>query len=460
MMGSTIRRSTLGAGAASLLLASPVLAETRQALVIAERAQSQEIGQPARDALEVSRALLAAGFDVRRLESPSALPDAPVEAPDVMVIYLSADLGLQDGRRVAMLSSGAIALDDLVSRYPARVARIVLAESCPLAPQQQADEADAAPAPAVAPDNALLVQSPGPGGTCADTPRMTQALLSALKQPGAEMSSSLSDAGLHVATGADWPGFEAIDEASAVEPVGTLILDQPLRPVDPIAASPQSGLIAAAAQVNGGVQILPAAAPAPPLGGDREALPLQSGLPEPSIIVGIRPRDDTAESDPLLGTALGTSYEERRRIREEDAALFTSLLDSGAFDPPSGQVAGAIQTELQRMNCYLGGIDGLWGNGSRSAVDRYFQQVNTTPVTREAEIPLFRQIAQRDDVRCPDIVRQPVAARNPTPATSRSAVNAQPRNPQPARSAPPAPPPAATQQPALNPNAIGTGMFR
>lgn len=112
------------------------------------------------------------------------------------------------------------------------------------------------------------------------------------------------------------------------------------------------------------------------------------------------------------------------------------------------------------MNCYRGGIDGIWGNGSRGAVDRYFQQVNATPVTREAEIPLFRQIALRDDVRCPDPVAQPVA-RNPQPSTVRPVVNAQPARPQvtqPARPAPTAAPPA--QQPALNPNAIGTGMFR
>lgn len=462
MMGSIVRRMMFGASAVSLLLAAPVWAETRQALVIAERAQSQEIGQPARDALEVSCALLAAGFDVRRLESPSALPEAPVEAPDVMLIYLSADLGQQDGQRVALLSSGAIALEALAARYPARLARIVVAESCALAPQPLESEAIPAANLPAAPENALLVLSPGPGAACADAPRLTQVLLSTLKQPGTELSASLSDAGLPVASGAAWAGFQPIAETSVVATTGPLILDQPLRPVDPTAASPQPGLITAAGQANGGVQILPAAAPAPPLGGDRQARPLQSGLPEPSIIVGIRQRDEEAETeaDPLLGTALGTSYEERRRIRDEDAALFASLLESGAFDPPSGQVAGAIQTELQRMNCYRGGIDGIWGNGSRGAVDRYFQQVNATPVTREAEIPLFRQIALRDDVRCPDPVAQPVA-RNPQPSTVRPVVNAQPARPQvtqPARPAPTAAPPA--QQPALNPNAIGTGMFR
>ncbi|TRW99577.1 hypothetical protein FNJ84_02560 [Paracoccus sp. M683] len=470
-MRETLGRMILQAGA-TVLLASPVLAETRQALVIADRAPAQEAGQPGRDALAVSRALLAAGFDVRRLENPSGLPDAPVEAPDVMLIYLSADLVQQDGRQMAVLSSGPVDLAELAGRYPAKAQAMLLAESCPVTPSPADDAAqngESALLPVDAPGGGMIARSPGGVDDCTAAPRLTTVLLSALEQPGSEISDSLAGAGLPVVTGAGWAGFQA--QAATINPSsgGTLILDQPLRPINPttvVVASARPGPTSAAGRVvgAGGVQILPVAANVEPLGGDRQARPTQAGLPEPSIIVGERVTEDApaAGDDSLQGTAVGTDFEERRRIREQDPQLFASLLESGAFDPPADQMAGAIQTELQRMNCYKSQVDGLWGNGSRQAVDRYFQQAGGSASSREADITLFRQIALRDDVRCPDPVVQP-AARNPVVAPQRERPRpSTPRQPQqPARPAPPAPPPpAAASGGGLDPSALGAGIFR
>lgn len=448
----------LGAGAA-LLLTLPAWAETRQALVIAGRAEGQEIGQPGRDALAVSRALLAAGFDVRRLENPASLPDAPADPPDVMLVYVSADLAGAEGKQVISLASGPVSLDELAERYPA-AKRMVLAEFCPVGPQASPapDTADTGTAPATA----LIVRSPA---ACAGPERLTTALLAALEKPGAELAASLSDAGLSVARGADWAGFTALAALPRSESAGTLILDQPLRPVDAATPTARAGRAA-----GGGVQIFNAAAPVRPLTGDRAARPTGAGLPEPSIIVGERPREDgvTPPTDSLAGSALGTSVEERRRIRDEDPQAFASLLDSGAFDPPDDQIARALQTELQRMNCYTGRIDGDWGNGSRQAVDRYFQQAGGTAVTREAGVDLFRQIALRDDLRCPDVAVQPVLRNPPAasarqPAATRSNPTRQPapqRQPVQQRQPAASPPAATTTQPRINPNALGSGIFR
>lgn len=456
-------RIMVGTGAA-LLLAAPVWAETRQALVIAGRAAAQEIGQPGRDALAVSRALLAAGFDVRRLENPASLPEPPADAPDVMLVYVSADLAQTDHGQAIALASGPVTLAELAMRYPA-AQQMVLAESCAVEPLAgpAKDEAKHGDAPAAA----LLAHSPA---DCAGSARLTTALLAALESPGAELADSLSGAGLAVATGSGWAGFTAMAAQPKSAGSGTLILDAPLRPVSALTPTARPGALSAAGQAaTSGVQIFNAAAPVQPLTGDRAARPTGAGLPEPSIIVGERPREDgvAPPTDSLAGSALGTSAEERARIRAEDPQAFASLLESGAFDPPSEQMASAIQTDLQRMNCYTGRIDGDWGNGSRQAVDRYFQQAGGTAVTREAEVTLFRQIALRDDLRCPDVVIQPVvrntpaaSTRQPTTTRSTPARTTTQRQPvQPPRQTTP-PPAATTTQPRINPNALGSGIFR
>lgn len=459
-------------GAAALMLGSPALAETRQALVIADRALGQEPGQPARDALDMSRALFAAGFDVRRLENPASLPAPAAERPDVMLIYISADLAVDSAAGPAVsLTSGPIALPALSQLYPAARQQIVLIESCPVDAARLAEQDRAAPVLTAPEGAAMLALSPAEGAACGSGGRLTALTLTALAQPGQELSATLREAGSMVVTGPGWPGFTAMAAASPPPGGDGIIIDQALRPVDQISAvSGVSAQTAVQTAAGSGVQIFTAAAPAIPLGGDRAARPTAQGLPEPSIIVGDRP-DPQGETvpDSLAGTSVGGSYEERKRIRDDDPALFASLLDSGAFDPPGDQIASVIQTELQRMNCYGGTVDGIWGNGSRQAVDRYFQQAGGAPTTREPQVALFRQIALKDDLRCPAVVVQP-AVRNTAATPSRqngtSATRRQPqqatRQPtrQPARQPAAQPPAASTGTPRINPNTLGTGVFR
>lgn len=178
----------------------------------------------------------------------------------------------------------------------------------------------------------------------------------------------------------------------------------------------------------------------------RTALPRASGLPEPSIIVGL-----VAPQDQAFGRAMDLgdidlndiTYDDlaaRRTLQALDPALFGSLVAAGALDPPTDVMARALQQELARMGCYTATVDGVWGNGSRAAVQRYFdERADAEPVTVDAEASLFRQIILQDDITC----RAPQAAT--VRSTAPSAAGTTRRAPQPGTRATQA---APQQQPA------------
>lgn len=75
-----------------------------------------------------------------------------------------------------------------------------------------------------------------------------------------------------------------------------------------------------------------------------------------------------------------------------DVAAWKSTVtrDKAASSPeaPLSRVALArdIQRELQRMGCYLGEIDGVWGGGSQRAVLVFMDRVNASLPTREPDV--------------------------------------------------------------------------
>jgi len=185
----------------------------------------------------------------------------------------------------------------------------------------------------------------------------------------------------------------------------TVIFTDPVQPVVISSTLPPATNILAGQtlrQTPGTVRIFTASAnPA------QQYRPTAAGLPTPSIIVGvIKPEDSFANPTELgaaiSGTEMGVlDYNARQKMQTENPELFNRLLTSGAFDPPENALAGAIQTELSRMGCYSSRIDGIWGNGSRAAVDRYFSRIGDTPKTREPVIQLYRQLLRKGDVTCP-----------------------------------------------------------
>lgn len=64
-----------------------------------------------------------------------------------------------------------------------------------------------------------------------------------------------------------------------------------------------------------------------------------------------------------------------------------------------------VQRELQRVGCYLGAIDGVWGGGSKRAVLAFMDRVNATLPTREPDVfmlSLLRsQTSEVCDSSCP-----------------------------------------------------------
>ncbi|WP_405402645.1 hypothetical protein [Paracoccus sp. Ld10] len=203
------------------------------------------------------------------------------------------------------------------------------------------------------------------------------------------------------------------------------------------------------------------AALALPLAGFDQPQPLRPGLPRPSIVVG-----DMA----VLLTAgprgpYGLPHPARDAIRNRDAAMFARLLGQGAFDPDPGQEEAAIQSELARMACYSGAIDGDWGGGSVAALARYAQAGGAAEANLQPDLALFRAIIGADSVTCPPPA--PVAATSaPSPSQPSQPAARQTSTPRaaPAGSGGTAPAAAPSQSPGaprqINPGLMGTGVFR
>ena len=195
-------------------------------------------------------------------------------------------------------------------------------------------------------------------------------------------------------------------------------------------------------------------------GSGRDAVITPAGLPAPSIILGrVQPGQEPAFGvatllpETVRQTAF--SYEDldaRIQLRSSNPDLLRLLIQQGHIDPPDNLLNAALQTELQRMNCYRSGIDGAWGPGSRRSVGAYFDERDddTKWPDQDPSVELYRTIILYDDVRCPT----PKAAPART-ATSRPAAKAKPA---PA----PAPKPAAkapSNKPKIS-SGTGIGVFR
>ncbi|MDO5704514.1 MAG: hypothetical protein Q4G49_05485 [Paracoccus sp. (in: a-proteobacteria)] len=215
-----------------------------------------------------------------------------------------------------------------------------------------------------------------------------------------------------------------------------------------------------------GAEIIHAAAPANtplPVPAVSGPAPRRAGLPEPSIITG----DLARLIAPGRRGPLGLAFADREALRAMDPDRFAQMLDSGGFDPEPEQIAVALQTELQRMNCYAGTIDGDWGAGSAGALRRYFQTVGAAQAATTADISAFRAIARQAPAECPALVVAPTprsqpaaAASTPRAATQRGASR---QTQTPARAAAPAPASngaASSGGPRIGNRLGGAGMFR
>lgn len=347
-----------------------------------------------------------------------------------VLIYYAGPLG-DDGRSLDM-AGGRVDLADMLRRLAGRghgqIALMV--EDCTSrGPQSNGLSAGLASLDMPAGTQLQIVASAGPDGSCPEpggrlTDRLTTAQAAQEPVPfqdlvtGLWSSARLPDGPL-LFNAANRPATPS----AANSPVVAVVSSNPLSPViSPVGSSPVITGTAPAAPASGDAVVIFAAQP---ITNRMAAVPRADGMPEPSIIVGIIAQPEAAppEEEPAPeapGTDIAyDDVEGRRALRQSDPALYQTLVGNGAFDPPAGQLATAIQTELTRMGCYTSTIDGIWGGGSRGAVERYFTEVpGVTAVSLEPVAELFRQIILRDDVTCPAPV---AAAPAPRPASTASA---------------------------------------
>lgn len=194
--------------------------------------------------------------------------------------------------------------------------------------------------------------------------------------------------------------------------------------------------------------VLPVQSPAPATGQEPvivlallspdqvRALPLRPGRPEPSVLIGL--------IEGITDSGLALSWDDldgRRALRANNPDLFDSLLVAGALDPPEALLAVALQSELERMECYALVVDGDWGNGSRRSAQRYLAELEGVAAPfQQPNTDLFRVMLRNDAVTCPAV--QPAAQ---VPATPQQQAPAPVQN---------------TAPPADNPFGAGSGVFR
>ncbi|MFD1881870.1 hypothetical protein [Paracoccus pacificus] len=441
----------------AVLIAGQCLAAPRQATVVAN-AGGGTIQKPARDAARLSQELLGLGFDVRRLTETSAA-EAPSGPPaQVAVLYFAGQTQVQEGRTMLLGPAGPIDVADaaMALRDHGAAQVVAIVDGC-------AAGAGGETAPLTGDPAVLMAMSPAPGKSCSDPEAagFGDRVIGAFRAPGQPLAAALRRAGI-AGFGGEKVDFVPRPGGGGAGAAGDM--DQPIvvgAAILPLSVSTESMLIGRVSPpaanpatpvpppppppppppgnaATGDAQVIPAGAPA-----SLAALPTRPGFPPPSVILGETETPPAPEEFAALPsvTPLGVPVAERRRIRAEDPARFTNLLSAGAFDPAADRLAEAVQTELARMECYDTQVDGIWGNGSRRAVTRYYAASGVASVGTEPTTQLFRALITRDDVICPP---QPAVQRNPPAATT-------PRSqPQTSRRTPAATPrqqPAATRQP-------------
>ncbi len=499
----------------------PANALEKLAIVIGNGSYSNfKLDEPARNAIIVSQSLLGLGFEVVRLENANAV-DHPLgnRSADTVLLFFSGIIAVE-GNQTRLLSvnlenldkpSGWV-LDELVKSYQKAGAKRVLVflDTC------HTDAGGAGRQQALALDiqNVFQAQTTDPGKMCPAErtagPSFTTTLIEALLIPNEILSDVLSDkeniwvrswlSDPFIVRTQNKPGKELsasdlkmLDRLSeqdrkrmldlwrragiikgkpstsassmviATVKNDTIILTDSVQPVV------TSAILSPVTNFSGG-QTLPQArntvriftASADPA---KQFQPTAAGLPTPSIIVGnIKPGDSFSNPTELgaaiSGTEMGTlDYNARQKMRADNPDLFDRLLAGGAFDPPANALAGAIQTELSRMGCYSSRIDGIWGSGSRAAVNRYFAQIGNPPPSREPVIAVFRQLLRKDDVICPKPQTVATSTRRSSSGSTRPRQSTARTPPKPATRTPPKPA-APTAPRTINRTLSPAGVFR
>lgn len=491
----------------------PALAQDRVAIVVSSDAGAVPTESMRKDAFALSETLFGMGFTVARMENPeaAALTQALSKLPkDATALLFFSGVARPEAAET-LLVTGATPLSltaVTTALQPAgRAGTMIFLDTC---------RAGAEVLPPPPPEPGVFLAMPtAPGTVCpADAPSMAQEMLTRITTPGVPLteqfpvSEATAGPGLWVQSAISAPfTFRAATSSTVLTAADYQMLDRlspedrekmlalwaeagivvdvaGARPVQPVAgggagvitAAPVSPVIVqnagvispiqtvvspivSGAEVQGEALAELVAAPATRRNNSRP-VPGAGSLPQPSIILGI---DETlaslavpdAPETPPVQQLDYTDIDARKALKASDAAGYAELIKTGAYDPPPEQLAFAVQTELARMNCYTRGIDGDWGNGSRRALQLYFDTLEVAATTQEPTVEVFRQLLTNDEVACPDVVAPTPA---PAAATPRATTQRTQRTQQAAPAPAPAPAPAESGRRIRTNN--GTGAFR
>jgi hypothetical protein len=493
----------------------PVSAQDRVAVIVSAESSVSPVGPGQTDVLALSETLFGLGFAVSRLQNPdeatlnAAIAALPADA--TALFFFRGSAVAEENETVLLSGSNRVPLDPVLAALQGagRPETMVFLDTCgadavPLpAPDDLPDLFIAMPTapgtacPADAPDMIALMQERlvAPGQALAEQFPATKVVADEIPAPGLWVRSTLARPFVFRAaasgtqlTAADYDMLERLSpedrermialwtEAGIAVDIGrpsaggltaraaeTAVITSPVQPAIVQSASVLSPItatvspIVTGAEVEGDALIVLAATPVTAAPARTQAVPGAGGLPQPSVILG-----ETATLASLATPAPAqqldyTDIAARQAAKAADPAAYEQLILAGAYDPPPEQLPLAVQTELTRMNCYTSTIDGDWGNGSRRALQLYFDTLEVAAPSQDPTVEIFRQLLQKDDVACPEVVAPAPAAAAPR-TTQRQAAPTQAAP----RQAAPAPQPAApapTDGRRIR-QSNGTGAFR
>jgi peptidoglycan hydrolase-like protein with peptidoglycan-binding domain len=87
-------------------------------------------------------------------------------------------------------------------------------------------------------------------------------------------------------------------------------------------------------------------------------------------------------------------------VREAQPVYQRALLAERAADAPREALARDIQTELSRVGCYFGEIDGVWGNGTKRAVLAFMDRVNASLPAQEPDVFMLSLLRAESEAVC------------------------------------------------------------
>lgn len=92
-------------------------------------------------------------------------------------------------------------------------------------------------------------------------------------------------------------------------------------------------------------------------------------------------------------------------VRAQPDDIRTAEAGAGARDgrtapSPRASLTRGIQQELRRVGCYMGEIDGVWGNGSRRGIALFLDRVNAVLPAHEPDVFMLSLLRAEDHAVC------------------------------------------------------------